>query len=127
VPLYFLTARLFERASHMIDAPWGYLIGATLVKKEAWNRIPADLRPKLLAIAKEIGARVDADARRLNEDAVTAMKKQGLDVVQVDQKLWLAAGEKAWPVVRGKVVPAPFFDEVVKARDAYRASHASNR
>ncbi|GEJ55808.1 TRAP transporter substrate-binding protein [Anaeromyxobacter diazotrophicus] len=121
VPLYFLTARLFERASHMVDVRWGYLIGATLVKKDAWNKIPADLRPKLLAIAQEIGARVDADVKKLNDDAIVAMKKQGLDVVQVDPKPWLAAAEKAWPVVRGKVVPAPFFDEVVKARDAYRA------
>jgi TRAP-type C4-dicarboxylate transport system substrate-binding protein len=123
VPLYFLTARLFERASHMIDVPWGYLVGATLVKKETWNRIPADVRPKLLAIAHEIGARVDADVKKLNDDAIVAMKRQGLDVVQVDPRPWLAAAEKAWPVVRGKVVPAAFFDEVVRDRDAYRASH----
>lgn len=122
VPLYFLTARLFEKASHMIDVPWGYLIGATLVKKDTWNRVPADLRPKLLAIASEIGARVDADVKKLNDDAIVAMKKQGLDVVEVDPKPWLAAAEKAWPVVRGKVVPAPFFDQVIQARDAYRAS-----
>lgn len=123
VPLYFLTARLFERANHMIDAPWGYLIGATLVKKETWNRIPADVRPKLLAIAREIGARVDADVKKLNDDAVVAMKRQGLEVVQVDPGPWLATAEKAWPVVRGKVVPAAFFDQVIRERDAYRASH----
>jgi len=123
VPLYFLTARLFERANHMIDAPWGYLIGATLVKKETWNRIPADVRPKLLAIAREIGARVDADVKKLNDDAVVAMKRQGLEVVQVDPGPWLATDEKAWPVVRGKVVPAAFFDQVIRERDAYRASH----
>ena len=121
VPLYLLTARLFERANHMVDVPWGYLIGATLVKKEAWDKIPADLRPKLLAIANEMGARVDADAKKLNDDAIAAMKKQGLDVIHVDPKPWLATAEKAWPVVRGKVVPTAFFDEVVKARDAYRA------
>ena len=123
VPLYFLTARLFEKASHMVDVPWGYLIGATLVKKDAWDKVPADVRPKLLAIAREMGARVDADVRKLNADAVAAMKKQGLEVVQVDPKPWLAAAEKAWPVVRGKVVPAAFFDEVLKARNAYRAKH----
>ena len=84
VPLYFLTARLFERASHMVDVPWGYLIGATLVKKDAWDKVPADVRPKLLAIAREMGARVNADVKKLDGDAVVAMKKQGLEVVQVD-------------------------------------------
>ena len=123
VPLYLLTARLFERANHMIDTPWGYLIGATLVRKDAWEKIPADLRPKLLAIARELGRHVDDEVLKLNDDAVAAMKKQGLDVVEVDPRPWQAAAEKAWPVIRGKVVPTAFFDEIVKARDAYRASH----
>jgi TRAP-type C4-dicarboxylate transport system substrate-binding protein len=122
VPLYLLTARLFERAGHMIDVPWGYLIGATLIRKDVWERIPADLRPKLLAIARELGGKVDAEVRKLNDDAVAAMRKQGLEVVKVDPAPWRAAAEKAWPVVRGKVVSAEFFDQVVRARDAYRSS-----
>lgn len=122
VPLYLLTARLFERANHMIDVPWGYIYGATLVRKSSWERVPADLRPKLLAISRELGARVDAEVKKHNDDAVLAMKKQGLVVVAVDRRPWFAAAEKSWPVVRGNVVPAAFFDEVVKAREAYRAS-----
>lgn len=122
VPLYLLTSRLFERAGHMIDVPWGYLIGATLIRKDAWDKVPADLRPKLLSIARELGARVDAEVKKLNDDATAAMKKQGLDVVEVDQAPWRAAAEKAWPVVRGKVVTADFFDEVLRVRDAYRAA-----
>jgi TRAP-type C4-dicarboxylate transport system substrate-binding protein len=124
VPLYMLTARLFERANHMVDVPWGYLIGATLVRKDAWNKVPADLRPKLLAIARELGTRVDAEVRKLNDDAIAAMKSQGLEVVKVDPAPWRAAAEKAWPVIRGKVVSAAFFDEVVKDRDTFRASRA---
>jgi TRAP-type C4-dicarboxylate transport system substrate-binding protein len=84
--------------------------------------VPADLRPKLLAIARELGARVDAEGKKLNEDAVVAMKKQGLVVEEVDRRPWLQAAERSWSVVRGKVVPAAFFDEVVKARQAYRSS-----
>jgi TRAP-type transport system periplasmic protein len=121
VPLYLLTARLFERANHMIDVPWGYLIGATIVRKDAWDKVPADVRPKLLAISRELGARVDAEVKKLNDDAISAMTKQGLEVVKVEQGPWRAAAEKAWPVVRGKVIPAPFFDEVVKDREAFRA------
>ena len=127
VPLYMLTARLFERANHMMDVPWGYLIGATLVRKETWDKVPADLRPKLLAIAHELGARVDAEVRKLNDDAIAAMKTQGLQVVKVDPGPWRAAAEKAWPVIRGKVVPAPFFDDVLKARDAYRSAQAGRK
>lgn len=34
-PAYVLTARLFDKANKMIDFPWTYLIGATVVKKDA--------------------------------------------------------------------------------------------
>jgi TRAP-type C4-dicarboxylate transport system substrate-binding protein len=119
-PLYVLTARLFERAPNMIDVNWGYLFGATLVRKDAWEKVPADLRPKLLAIAKDLGKRVDAEVKRLNDDAIAAMTKQGLNVVKVDPAPWRAAAEKAWPVIRGGVVPVAFFDEVVRAREQTR-------
>jgi TRAP-type C4-dicarboxylate transport system substrate-binding protein len=36
VPAYVLTARLFDKANFMIDYPWAYLIGASVVRKEAW-------------------------------------------------------------------------------------------
>jgi TRAP-type C4-dicarboxylate transport system substrate-binding protein len=120
VPAYTLTARLFEKANKMLDYPWAYLIGATVVRKEAWEKIPADLRPQLAAAARELGARIDAEVRRLNDEAVAAMQKQGLEVVKVDPAPWKAAAEKSWPAVRGKVAPADFFDEVVRARDEHR-------
>ena len=118
VPLYVLTARLFEKANHMVDVSWAYMIGATIVRKDAWEKIPADVRPKLLEIAQSLGRKVDDEVRRLNTDAVTAMQKQGLQVVKVDPGPWRQAMEKSWPVVRGGVVPAEFFDAVKSARDA---------
>jgi TRAP-type C4-dicarboxylate transport system substrate-binding protein len=122
VPLYMLTSRMFERANHMLDVPWSYMIGATLVRKDAWERIPADLRPKLAAIAAELGRKVDAEVRRLNVEAVTAMQKQGLEVVKGDPVPWRAAIEKSWPAVRGGVVPADVFDDAKAARDQCRAA-----
>jgi TRAP-type C4-dicarboxylate transport system substrate-binding protein len=121
VPLYVLTARLFEKAPYMIDVNWGWLVGATVVRKDAWEKIPADLRPRLLAISRELGKKVDVEVARLNTEAVTAMEKQGLKVVKVDAAAWRVMAEKSWPVVRGEVVPAAFFDEVKALRDAQRA------
>ena len=54
---------------------------------------------------------------RLNGDAIAAMEKQGLKVVKTDPAPWRAAMEKTWPVVRGGVVPAPFFDQVKAVRE----------
>jgi TRAP-type transport system periplasmic protein len=117
VPLYIFTTRLYERAPQMMDTAWSYMVGATLVRKDAWEKVPADLRPKLLAIAQELGAKVDAEVKRLNDDAVAEMQKKGLTLVPGDAAAWRVAMEKTTPIVRGGVVPAPFFDELRKVRD----------
>ena len=117
-PAYMLTARLFDKANKMIDFPWSYLIGATVVRKDTWEKVPADLRSKLLTVAREEGAKVDAEVKKLNDDAIAAMQKQGLQVVKVDPVPWQKAADRSWPAVRGKVVAADFFDEVIKLRDA---------
>jgi TRAP-type C4-dicarboxylate transport system substrate-binding protein len=120
VPLYVLTARFFERANHMMDAPWSYMVGATIIRKDTWEKIAPDVREKLLGIARELGARVDAEVKRLNADAIAAMQRQGMKVVSTDPVPWRSAMEKTWPIVRGGVVPAEFFDQVRGARDACR-------
>jgi TRAP-type C4-dicarboxylate transport system substrate-binding protein len=120
-PAYVLTARLFDKANKMMDFPWSYLVGATVVRKEAWEKVPADLRPRLIAIAREVGGKVDVEVKKLNDDAIAAMQKQGLEVVKVDPRPWQKAADRTWPAVRGKVVPAGTFDEVMKLREAARA------
>ncbi len=121
LPLYVLTARLFEKARYMADLPWGYMYGATVVRRDAWERVPADVRSTLAAIARETGAKADAEARRMNGDALAAMGRQGLSVVSVDPAPWRAAMAKGYGHLRGDVVPAPFYDAIATARDACRA------
>ncbi len=116
-PAYALTTRLFERANYMVDYPISYMIGATVVKKDVWEKVSPELRPKLLEIAREFGGRVDTEVKKLNDDAITVMKKQGLQVVAVDAAPWEKVTMKAWPAIRGKVVPADFFDDFLKLRE----------
>jgi len=40
--------------------------------------------------------------------------------VATDPQPWRAAMEKTWPIVRGGVVPAEFFDAVKGARESCR-------
>jgi TRAP-type C4-dicarboxylate transport system substrate-binding protein len=125
VPLYMLSSRLFERARYMIELPLGSILGATIVRKEAWDRIRPELQAPLLEISREIGAKIDAEVRRLNADAVNAMKGQGLEIVPVSPEEWRPTLERSWAVIRGEVVSAEFFDEVKATRDACRADVAS--
>jgi TRAP-type C4-dicarboxylate transport system substrate-binding protein len=120
VPLYALTTHTFTRTRYLIDLPWGFMVGATVVRRDAWERIPEALRPALLQVAREVGSKIDEEVGRLNRDAIQAMRSQGLEIVTVDAEAWRPAMERSWEALRGPVVPAPFFDEVVAARDACR-------
>jgi len=123
--LYAYTANVYAKADNMLDLKWGFLSGATVVKKEIWDRIPADLRPKLLQIAASYGEKVREIVRKQNEEAVEQMKQRGLKVVQPkDLAAWRQSAQRAMTVIRGKVVPAETFDEVKRLAAEYRSQHA---
>jgi TRAP-type transport system periplasmic protein len=123
-PLYAYTTNLYSRARNMLNMHWGFLTGATVVRKDTWEKIPEDLRRKVLEIAEDYGRKTRDDIRKLNEDAIAQMKKRGLNVVQPSSlEEWQKAAEEANEVVRGKVVPAGIYDEVKQLRDEYRAQH----
>jgi TRAP-type C4-dicarboxylate transport system substrate-binding protein len=120
LPVYVLTARLHEKAGHMMDLAWGHMYGATVVRRDVWERISPELRSRLLELARSRGEAADAEVRRLNADALSAMRRQGLTVTAVDAEPWRAAMARAHPLLRGHVVPEPFYDELVRARAACR-------
>ncbi len=123
-PLYAYTTHIFEKADNMLNLHWGFLTGATVVKKEVWDRIPAEMQKKLLEIGEDYGERTRKDVRKQNEDAIEQMRKRGLTINQpTDIEEWRRVAERAHEVVRGKVVPAAIYDEVVRLRDEYRAQH----
>ena len=123
-PLYAYTANMYSKAKYMLNLHWGFLTGAMVVRKDAWERIPEAVRTKLLEIAADYGKATREDVRKQNEDAIQQMKKRGLTVVEpASIEAWHKAAEAANAVVRGKVVPAEIYDEVKKYRDEFRAQH----
>lgn len=123
-PLYAYTTNIYSKANHMLDMHWGFLTGATVVKRDTWEKVAAELREKLLAVAEDYGQKTRADVRKQNEDAIEQMKKRGLHVEQpADIEGWHKAAAAAAEVVRGKVVPVAVYDEVKRLRDEYRAQH----
>jgi hypothetical protein len=58
------------------------------------------------------------------------MRKRGLRVHPVTPEVeaeWRREVEAAYPKIRGVIVPADMFDEVVKQLKAYRAARAGDR
>jgi TRAP-type C4-dicarboxylate transport system substrate-binding protein len=121
-PLYAFSSRVFEKAKYMMDVPWAVLTGAMVVKKDDWEKIPADLRPKLLDLAAVYGKRISVEVRKMDSDALINMKQQGLVVVTPPDAANAATiAESTYKVIRGRVVPAEVFDEVQKLVKEARA------
>ena len=126
-PLYALTARLYNKANHMLDLRWAVLVGATVVRKDVWEQVPADVRPRLIELSRAYGRRIALDVRKQNDEAIATMKGQGLVVEKAEDLAgWTEAANRANEVVRGKVVPAAVFDLVTRHRNEYRAAHKKN-
>ncbi|MEW5984043.1 MAG: TRAP transporter substrate-binding protein DctP [Acidobacteriota bacterium] len=129
-PQVAVITRYYENAKNMTDLNWALLLGATVIKKEVWERIPADIRPKLLEVARNAGRKLQAEVRRSGEADVAAMKSKGLNVVPVDaptRAQWTMLAESTYPQVRGHIVPAAAFDEALRYRDEYRKQQAAHK
>ena len=119
-----LSFQWFGQAKHMMDMSWGPLVGATIVSKRAWNKIPDELKPKLAAIAAEAGARMKSETRRLDAEAVDAMREHGLQVHAVAPEMipvWEAIAATGNKSLVGTVVPHDAAAEVLRLRDEFRA------
>jgi TRAP-type C4-dicarboxylate transport system substrate-binding protein len=113
----------YTHAKNMTDVKWALLLGATVVTKASWEKVPAAQRPALLAIAREAGARMREETRKSEDRDVAAMQKRGLVVVPVDAKaeaLWRAAAEGVYDRIRGKIIPAEAFDEARRLLTEFR-------
>ena len=124
-PQVAVISQYYNYAKNMTDLPWQLLLGATVINKTVWDKMPADVKPALLQAARESGTRLQAEVRKTGDRDVEAMKKRGLNVVAVDAKAreqWKKTAESLYPKIRGAVVPADAFDEAMRYRDEYRKS-----
>ncbi|HLP09786.1 MAG TPA: TRAP transporter substrate-binding protein DctP [Opitutaceae bacterium] len=127
-PFFAMAAQVDTRAPHMLELNWAPLIGALVVRKETWEKIPEATRAKLLESARTAGAEIKATGRREMDESVAAMEKRGLQVHKVSPEIeaeWRAISEQVYPKVRGKLVPADIFDEALRLLAECRAQGKS--
>jgi len=129
-PTYALAGQVDRAAPHMLDLAWAPLIGALLVTKKTWDAIPPQARETIAKAACEAGKLIKADGRRESAESVEAMRKRGLTVHQLPPDVaadWRTEVDAMYPKIRGTIVPAEMFDEVVKHLTAYRANQAGEK
>ena len=115
----------YNQAKYMNDVNWAVLLGAMVVNKAAWDRIPADIQPAIRTAAEDAGRALRAQTRAASVHDVKAMTDRGLVVFEPDEAtvaLWRKAAEAAYPTVRSTFMPAWAFDEAMKVRAEVRAA-----
>ena len=108
-----------------MDLRWQPLPGATIVSMKRWKRIRPDLRPLLEDAARQVGALLQKRIRKLEQEAIAAMKDHGLKVHEVpaavEEEWRTLAQEKGYPLFVGARVSKEMFDAIRSALNEYRS------
>ena len=123
-PYFALASQVFVTAPNMLEINWAPLVGALVVTKKAWDDMSPAVQEAVRAASEKASAQMRAKARQEVDEAVSAMKKRGLVVnrpTPEQMREWYELADKLYPRIRGTMVPAETFDEVMNHIKAYRA------
>lgn len=123
-PFHALAGQFYSVAPNMLEVNWVPLIGATVVQKKVWDGLTPAAREAMMKAAQQAGQQIQASGRRESQQAVEAMQKRGLKVHPVSaaaEAEWHNAVQQVYPKIRGSMVPADVFDEVLRIVAEYRS------
>ena len=123
-PYFALASQVFETAPNMLEINWSPIVGALVVTKKAWDDMSPAVQEATRAASEKASVQMRSKARQEVDEAVAAMKKRGLVVNRPSpeqMREWNDLVEKLYPRIRGTMVPADTFDEVMANVKAYRA------
>lgn len=126
-PYFALASQIYNTAPNMLDINWAPIVGALVLTRKAWDDMSPSAQDALRQASEKAGLRMRTQARQEVDDAVEAMKKRGLVVnrpTPEQLREWNALTESLYPRIRGAMVPAETFDEVMALLKAYRAGQA---
>ena len=125
-PLIALSNQWFGGAKNMLDIQFAQLVGATLITKDVWEKIPPPVQKEMLASARTAGVALREEIRKAEANSVPLMQQFGLNVVHADSKTvaeWRQLAEAIYPKLKGIMVPPDLFEEVKRLRDEFRKTH----
>ena len=126
-PYFALATQIYNTAPYMLEINWAPIVGALVVTQKTWAEMSPELQAAMRTASEKAGVVIRAQARKEVDEAVDAMKKRGLKVTRPtpeQMQEWNALAESLYPRIRGTMVPADTFDEVMAHLKAYRAGRA---
>lgn len=127
-PLACLAMQWHTRVAHVTDIPVTHSLGAVIVTNEAWEKVPAAVRPLVHELCREHFGRLARATAEDNRKAAEEIVKAGLKTVvpppaEVEQ--FLAIGEKVREELAGKLYDRATLERVQAALREHRAGGAA--
>jgi TRAP-type C4-dicarboxylate transport system substrate-binding protein len=119
-PQGILLLQWYRQVHYMTDFKWAVVLGGIAISKSTWEKIPAEIRPAMRQAALKAAQRLRDFSRQTDQSDVEALKKNGVEVVSVDEKTldeWRRLVESVLTQVRGSYLPAESLDTALKLRD----------
>lgn len=121
--MWALATQVDRLAPYMVDIKWAPILGAVVVTRKVWDEMSPAGRTALRTAAQKATLELRAYQARADDEAIEVMARRGLKVQRLTPELqaaWQALAHKAYPLVRGRTVPADTFDEVNRLLAEYR-------
>jgi TRAP-type C4-dicarboxylate transport system substrate-binding protein len=122
-PLWAMIGQFDRIARHMLRVNWVPIVGATVIRRQTLDALRPEARAAVLAAAAKGTETLRAQRAVQDEESVRAMQARGLKELPLTpeaEQAWRALAERAWPQVRGTMVPAETFDRVRALLAEYR-------
>lgn len=127
-PVFALGVQIPTEAPHVVDVKWCPIVGAGIIRQDVWDKIPANTQKKLQALCDQAAVRLRAEGRRFHDEALATLRKGPRTDVHTltpaERAQWEALAAEVRPKVRGRLVPAPIYDEVQQLLKEFRAAKA---
>jgi len=125
-PLAAMALQWTSRIRYMADDASTYGIGATVVRKDVWDKLSKEDQTKIKKISRLVGKKLRKRVRGDDKAAYRAIIRKGVKIMKTPDdlagKLDVLAQE-AWHELAGKLYSKDELEMVIKYRDEYRAKH----
>lgn len=112
-------------AGHMLDVNYAPVVGAMVITRHAWDKLPPETQAALRKSGEVNGVEIRRNSRNEDTAALATMReKHHLQVhtpSPAGEQEWRTEISKVYPKLRGTVVPADLFDEVQAALAEFRS------
>jgi TRAP-type C4-dicarboxylate transport system substrate-binding protein len=129
-PLAALVLQWHTRVKYMMNLPLADASGAVVITKKKFDELPGDLQEILLRNGRKYMRELTVKSRKENADAITTMKKSGIQLIEVTSPQaiqdYIAAGKRARQSLVGTLYDQDFLTRVEKAVQDFRAAHAQH-